>query len=57
MSGLNTTYGVFYKQKNGAGMGSPVSPIVTNVNMEQFEETAIREAPHPPYIYLVEIHR
>ena len=49
---LNTTYliydGVFYKQKKGAAMGSPVS----NLYMEHCEESAIREAPHPPDIWL-----
>ena len=53
---LNITYfiydGVFYKQKKGAAMGSPVSPIVANLYMEHFEERAIREAPHPLDIWL-----
>ncbi|KAH3850139.1 hypothetical protein DPMN_092545 [Dreissena polymorpha] len=29
-------------------MGSPVSPIVCNVYMEQFEKQALRTSPHPP---------
>ena len=29
-------------------MGSPVSPIVTNMYMEMFEEIALRTAAHPP---------
>ena len=33
-------------------MGSPVSPIVANLYMEHFEERAIREALHPPDIWL-----
>ena len=50
---LNTTYftyrGVIYKQKHGAAMGSPVSPIIANLYMEGFEEIAqIRTAPTPP---------
>ena len=53
---LTITYfsynGVLYKQKKGAAMGTPVSPIVANLYMEHSEERAIREAPHPPYIWL-----
>ena len=53
---LNTTYfcynGVFYKQKKGVAMGSPMSPVVSNLFMEHYEERTIREAPHPPYIWL-----
>ena len=42
---LNTAYftyrGVIYKQKHGAAMGSPVSPIIANIYMEGFEEIAL----------------
>ena len=47
----NTTYftysEVIYKQKHGATMGSPVSPIIANLYMEGFEEIALRTAPNP----------
>ena len=42
---LNTTYfvydGKFYRQRHGCAMGSPVSPIVVNLFMEQFERLAL----------------
>ena len=48
---LNTTcftYSeVIYKQKHGAAMGSPVSPIIASLYMEGFEEIALRTAPNP----------
>ena len=46
---LTTTYfqfsGKIYRQKFGAAMGSPVSPIVSNLFMEHLEQKAIRTAP------------
>ena len=49
---LNTTYfvynGVFYIQIHGAAMGSPVSPIVCNLFMEDLEQRALETALHPP---------
>ncbi|XP_068748853.1 uncharacterized protein [Montipora capricornis] len=49
---LNCTYvlyqGQFYQQIPGAAMGSPVSPIVCNLYMEDFEQKAIATAVHPP---------
>ena len=49
---LNTTYfiydGAYYQQTHGAAMGSPISPLVANCYMEQFEKIAISIAPHPP---------
>ena len=41
---LRTTYflykGEYYQQKDGATMGSPVSPVVANIYMEMFEDLA-----------------
>ena len=49
---LKTTYftfeNVFYKQNEGAAMGSPVSPIVADLFMEHFEQLAINTAPQQP---------
>ncbi len=49
---LSTTYfvynGQFYKQLHGCAMGSPVSPIVVNLYMEQFEQKAIESYPGTP---------
>ena len=38
----------FYEQVEGVAMGSPVSPIVTNLYMEHFEREAFRSASNPP---------
>ena len=49
---LKTTYFVydekFYIQREGAAMGSPVSPIIANLFMENFEEKAISSFHTPP---------
>jgi hypothetical protein len=46
---LTTTYFLFrgkiYKQRFGAAMGSPVSPVVANLYMEFLEQKAIATAP------------
>ncbi len=46
---LTTTYftfdGVIYRQKFGTAMGSPVSPIVANLYLEDLEAKAIATAP------------
>ena len=35
----------FYKQLQGAAMGSPVSPVIANIYMEYFESLAIPSCP------------
>ena len=35
----------FYKQLQGAAMGSPLSPIIANIYMEYFESLAISSSP------------
>ena len=52
---LNSTYfmfqGKYFEQLEGAAMGSPISPIVANLYMENFEVEAIRSASYPPYLW------
>ena len=48
---LKTTYfqfqGRFLEQLQGTAMGSPISPIVTNLYIEDFKNKAISTAEHP----------
>ena len=52
---LSSTYFTFqnelYKQKQGAAMGSPISPIVANLYMEHFESRALDTAPTRPSMW------
>ena len=41
----------YYEQVFGAAMGSPISPIIANIYMEYFEESAISSCPHPPRVW------
>nr|XP_049699777.1 uncharacterized protein LOC126053464 [Helicoverpa armigera] len=41
----------FYTQVDGVAMGSPVSPIVADIFMEDFEERALQSAPVTPKFY------
>jgi hypothetical protein len=49
---LTSTYfcveGQFYKQTDGVAMGSPLSPVIANFYMEDFEIKAIETATHKP---------
>ena len=48
---LRSTYftfrGKFYEQVEGATMGSPISPIIANLYMEDFEARAMQSSPNP----------
>ena len=52
---LRSTYfqynGSIYEQKDGAAMGSPVSAVIANIFMEDFEEHAIASAIYKPKIW------
>ena len=52
---LTNTYfsfqGKLYEQKEGAAMGSPISPIVANIFMEDFENRALATSPCTPKIW------
>ena len=53
---LTNTYflfqGKYYEQVQGAAMGSPISPLIANLFMEEFEVKALSTCPHPPYLWL-----
>ena len=56
---LRSTYFVFqgkyYEQLEGAAMGSPLSPIIANIYMEEFETKALGTAPNPPPHYVEKV--
>ena len=52
---LKNTYfsfqGRYYEQTEGAAMGSPISPLVANIYMEEFEKQAISTSTTPPILW------
>ena len=53
---LTNTYflfqGKYYEQVRGAAMGCPISPLIANLFMEEFEVKALSTCPHPPSLWL-----
>ena len=53
---LTQTYflfqGKYNQQTQGAAMGSPISPIIANIFMEEFEVKALQSFPNPPSMWL-----
>ena len=53
---LTNTYflfqGKYYEQVQGAAMGSPISPLIANLFMEEFEVKALSCFPHSPSLWL-----
>ena len=53
---LTNTYflfqGKYYEQVQGAAMGFPISPLIANLFMEEFEVKALGSCPHPPSLWL-----
>ncbi|GAA54573.1 hypothetical protein CLF_103975 [Clonorchis sinensis] len=52
---LNLTHFVFdsvgYTQEQGLTMQSPISPVLANIFMEEFEQKALCGFPHPPKVF------
>ena len=52
---LKSTYflfqGKFYQQLEGTAMGSPISPIIANLFMEDLETRALNTSEHPPSLW------
>ena len=51
MSTYFTFWNQYYEQVEGAAMGSPISPMVANFYMENFETRAISTSPHTPLMW------
>ena len=44
--------GKYYQQTQGAAMGSPISPLIANIFMKEFEVKALQSFPNPPSLWL-----
>ena len=57
---LRTTYFQFqddyFKQMDGASMGSPLSPVIANLFMEDLEQEAIQSAVLQPTLWVRYVH-
>ena len=42
----------YYEQLHGTAMGSPISLLIANLFMEEFEVKALLSAPHPPCLWV-----
>jgi hypothetical protein len=58
---LTTSYvtfnGQFYWQTDGVAMGSPLSPVIANFYMEDYEKAVLESAPFLKPQLLVSLHR
>ena len=43
---------MYYEQLDGAAMGSPISPLIANLFMEELKVKALSTFPHPPRLWL-----
>ena len=44
--------GKYHEQVQGAGMGSPIRPLIANIFMEEFEVKTLSSIPHLPSLWL-----
>ena len=44
--------GKYYEKVQGAAMGSPISPLIANIFLEEFEVQALSSFPHTPSLWL-----
>ena len=44
--------GKYYEQVHGAAMGSPISPLIANLFVEEFDVKALSTSPNPPCLWL-----